>query len=1095
MHTQTLSPINYIQRANFFKIVLIGIAICIISNNGYAAPVKVIKLKGTHVVDANIYIPVKFLAPQYSIYSPESCSLILSKSLNTVRDTVAKKTYFEVWNNQNLIKIDRQLSSQQDVTRFFEALREGGYFKGLCFYYYDTKQEINRYILVDDNAKKLREVKILSTSDRTIEVSLFSQSGVQNSKVIHQFKKDTTEKINLWADVAKLEKISQYLYYPSGQIRAKINYKNSLLSDTLTMFDSKGTIVRQTIYVAGKVKKEVLTVQKSMSAPADYKKAFLVGIEKYTEPVNYNVATTNKKYIPVMEEILGMINDVNLLKNVLVANQGFKPENIKLLTDGQATRQGVLDNLAKFTAQLAKDDVVYLHFSACNFTDVVRDGFILTADYYKSKADTTNKYWITISEMQKIFNGIKRKIGAPGQLVVSYDASGSGGTEKSKVAKKTAPTDTVKFRGESDGVLFSSNQNRQVPFLFLSGTSENQLAYGTTDVDDKPYGLFSYNLAQVLKYPYPLTGEDLIDEIKLSVTVQTPLLYSSFPQFVFERNQTTVDDNLSLSNFKSKGNTHVISVGISKYPKLAKLSFENCVADAASYNDYFTDQYTSLTGTGKVFSYLLTDSLATKNNIIAAINKTMASKADDYFVFNFSGYTVPLRDSLGKQVTYFVPYGLKSLTDTALIKKEGISLTQLKDLLQMIPANNQLFITEAGSTANFQKEFIKNLIESSPTMASLSNKNRVFILPKGAGMDNAVCNNTSINHGPINYYLTSLGDDLNIYGLFESELYIDALKYAISKVETDCDYMKTGYFDVFFERNFIKDLQFFMPNQVGQMRGVSIINETKQKLISQNSNRYALVVGTSLYKAKPQWKDLPNPVLDAKAIAEQLENNYDYKVTTMLDKPLDSIYNRILDLSRTLKASDQLIIFIAGHGDFDANLLDDGLIVTTDSKPSAADPFRNSYLQYSKLSRMINKLPANQIMLIMDVCFSGTFDDRVKREEGRSQNTIYDDVNAAAYIEGKLGKKTRLFITSGGKKEVPDGYAGQHSPFAQRLIMMLQDKGGAANMLTATNLHQCVEKLPSGPLIGGFGDNVIGSEFLLIPRAKKDGKIALSAKN
>jgi hypothetical protein len=60
MHTQTLSPINYIQRANFFKIVLIGIAICIISNNGYAAPVKVIKLKGTHVVDANIYIPVKF---------------------------------------------------------------------------------------------------------------------------------------------------------------------------------------------------------------------------------------------------------------------------------------------------------------------------------------------------------------------------------------------------------------------------------------------------------------------------------------------------------------------------------------------------------------------------------------------------------------------------------------------------------------------------------------------------------------------------------------------------------------------------------------------------------------------------------------------------------------------------------------------------------------------------------------------------------------------------------------------------------------------------------------------------------------------------
>jgi hypothetical protein len=36
-----------------------------------------------------------------------------------------------------------------------------------------------------------------------------------------------------------------------------------------------------------------------------------------------------------------------------------------------------------------------------------------------------------------------------------------------------------------------------------------------------------------------------------------------------------------------------------------------------------------------------------------------------------------------------------------------------------------------------------------------------------------------------------------------------------------------------------------------------------------------------------------------------------------------------------------------------------------------------------------------------------------------------------------------------------------------------RQRRGSYICLTATNLHQCVEKLPSGPLIGGFGDNVI----------------------
>jgi hypothetical protein len=371
------------------------------------------------------------------------------------------------------------------------------------------------------------------------------------------------------------------------------------------MYDKQGAIMRQTLYAKGVIKKELFSTTKSTMPTVGYKKAFLIGIEKYAKPQDYTIAATNKKY-KQMQDLDGMVNDVNLIKNVLVSFQGFRAENVQLLTNEKATRYEILENLTKFSSTLVKDDIVYLHFSACNSAWLIPESFIFSTDYYKSATDDVNKYWITTNEIEKIFSNIRKKIGNHGQLVVSYDVGGNG---VDRDEKKDLAADSVKFRGESTGVLFSSSasaQNSQVPFLFISGTSKNEVAYEQRDANGKAYGLFSYNLAQVLKYPYPLTGENLIDEIKFTVKNQTPTSYSNFPQFLFEQNQGETEQNhiasqnASLPEIAPKGNTHVISVGISKYPKLAKLSFENCVPPMRRPTmTYFTDQYTSLAGNWK----------------------------------------------------------------------------------------------------------------------------------------------------------------------------------------------------------------------------------------------------------------------------------------------------------------------------------------------------------------------------------------------------------------------------------------------------------------------------------------------------------------
>jgi len=120
-------------------------------------------------------------------------------------------------------------------------------------------------------------------------------------------------------------------------------------------------------------------------------------------------------------------------------------------------------------------------------------------------------------------------------------------------------------------------------------------------------------------------------------------------------------------------------------------------------------------------------------------------------------------------------------------------------------------------------------------------------------------------------------------------------------------------------------------------------------------------------------------------------------------------------------------------------------------------------------------------MVIMDVCFGGTFDERVVKMAGRNRNDIYSYLDAITFISNKLKYTTLVYITSGGKKEVPDGYSGQHSPFALRLLEALRTEGGKNGFLTATEIFAFVQTLPSAPQFDNFGHHEIGGEFMLVP--------------
>lgn len=549
-----------------------------------------------------------------------------------------------------------------------------------------------------------------------------------------------------------------------------------------------------------------------------------------------------------------------------------------------------------------------------------------------------------------------------------------------------------------------------------------------------------------------------------------------------------------------------ISIGINDYKSdlLAKLS--NCESDAISYNSFFKKEYFRRIGNNTDTSlflyneYLLLGDKATKKSIINAL-RDIANKAsrNDYFILNFSGMSAFLEKDTINNSTYFFPFLEQSFSKKILQNKLEadsllLSLRTLQEYIQLIPANNQLFISEAGPSEKFKSEFIRMLMQNSPEVSSLLNKNRIIIVPNGFGRDKITCNNQRIAKGPINYYITSLDSSNNIYDLFSEGRKSGEVAYQIKSKEFLCETFSKDYFEIFFEKRFLQQYKEIFTEEKDLSRGlIPKTKDVQQAIAGLTAKKYALVVGSDNYKGKG-WNKLSNPIKDARAVADELYNSYGFDVQLMEDKPMDSIYKAIREYYRIAQPNDQLVVYFAGHGDVDDELLDDGFIVCSDSKSIDDDPVRNTYIPYAKLQKMLNNIPARQVLVLLDVCHGGSFDAKTFNNEKRENSTSnISNKNVLQFLKDKLPLRTRKFLSSVGIEPAFDGKAGRHSPFANLLLQVLRAKGQGSNgIVTLTDINAVLQTaslnetatLKISPHMANFGNFDAFSEFILIPVEK-----------
>ena len=241
--------------------------------------------------------------------------------------------------------------------------------------------------------------------------------------------------------------------------------------------------------------------------------------------------------------------------------------------------------------------------------------------------------------------------------------------------------------------------------------------------------------------------------------------------------------------------------------------------------------------------------------------------------------------------------------------------------------------------------------------------------------------------------------------------------------------------------------------------------DTTEFTLHQRPNRdgkdFALFFTTDEYLGKKdstgQWKNLTTPIADAEEVAKELRNNYGFKtrifknltgrelmdiLTEYQDKFIDETGREFLYKA----ASSQLLIYFAGHGYYHKKT-DTGYLITRESEPPELDPSQYTAIDHERLRKQIDLIKCDRILVLMDTCFSGTFDPKYKPQTSVQVRSLVDNGTLLQQIKMMLRLTARWCLTSASSEYVADRGQGGHSPFAAAFLEALNTRGGRDNLL------------------------------------------------
>ena len=192
---------------------------------------------------------------------------------------------------------------------------------------------------------------------------------------------------------------------------------------------------------------------------------------------------------------------------------------------------------------------------------------------------------------------------------------------------------------------------------------------------------------------------------------------------------------------------------------------------------------------------------------------------------------------------------------------------------------------------------------------------------------------------------------------------------------------------------------------------------------------WLLIIGIDKYQYAPK---LATAVRDAESMRDVLIERYGFKRDRILqlfneEATGGAILNELDRLGRTAGKEDSVLIYYAGHGEYDEDR-ELGWWVPVDGDPSHRGA---TFITNASIREYINGMKAKHVLLVADSCFSGALlGTRALLPKG---------VKNTEWVARLAAKPSRYAITSGNNEPVTDRGKDGHSVFAYHLLRLLKE--------------------------------------------------------
>jgi hypothetical protein len=243
-------------------------------------------------------------------------------------------------------------------------------------------------------------------------------------------------------------------------------------------------------------------------------------------------------------------------------------------------------------------------------------------------------------------------------------------------------------------------------------------------------------------------------------------------------------------------------------------------------------------------------------------------------------------------------------------------------------------------------------------------------------------------------------------------------------------------------------------------------NSIKVEYSFYAARNFAILIGNEKYD-DPKINELSEPVKDVTELSNVLINKYNFdpdNVIILKNKTKADIIGTLHQLRSKVTSSDNLLIFYAGHGYWDADM-GVGYWLPKDARKD--NPV--NWIPNTDLTNYLGAIKAKHTLLIADACFSGAI---------FKTRAAFSDTYAVEMLYQLTSRKA---ITSGYMNEVPD-----RSVFFQYFIKNLKDndKDFLPSEELFSKMRMAVisntENVPQFGTIQNVGDE--GGDFIFIKR-------------